>query len=114
MAAPSTKRTRRRRLSDVQLSYLAGLAQSNLYFQGTGTDNPVSVDKKEEWPQALAKTYGGTVEKWRQWYGWFLPIEDRLRYWRILYPDYTLGLNEFKAEKIIELLERAVERRENA
>jgi hypothetical protein len=82
---PRTRsQTKKQELTQDDLFYLAGIFESSLNLRGVGTQGAMAISNTEDWPKAMADTYGGYHEEFQtrnteKWYwGWFVPLQRRL------------------------------------
>jgi hypothetical protein len=71
-------------LTTEQLAYLAGIFEAYDGLKSTSSTNAVAISRSEEWPAYMAKTYGGTADRFtskagKVYWGWFVPIKRRLQ-----------------------------------
>jgi hypothetical protein len=85
MARPRQPRQKKQaELTKEQLIYLAAVLESQLTgLKGTNDVLAAAVDRKEDWPKAMAATYGGEAREWtseksgKKFWGWFVPVKRR-------------------------------------
>jgi len=97
-----------------QIIYLAGLFDATLTLKNTATGGAIAISDTKEWPQYMAKTFGGNArgfesQKGKRFVGWFVPIRQRLELVKMLEGAghvHSLDSNGFL--KVITKLERAI------
>jgi hypothetical protein len=76
-------------LTKDELIYLAGLFDGTIGLRGTSDIYAVAISKKPDWPEVMAKKYGGeskpfTSKGGKVLFGWFVPLQRRLELFLML------------------------------
>lgn len=110
-AKPETKK-----LSKEDLIYLAGLWEATIGLRSVNTIGAAAIAKTPEWPQYMAKTYGGEAREFtsssnKVFWGWFVPLDLRLEILDTLEAGgYFRGTPALERDAVRAKLSKAVER----
>jgi len=101
-------------LTDTELEYLAGVFEAQDGLTRTNDISAVSIDKDEDWPKYMAKTYGGEAKSFvakngKTWWGWFVPLRRRFELITIIEQSgKTKGTGPYKFDGIRGRLLKAI------